>query len=115
MPYDEGLGERIREILRDRAESAGIVEKRMFGGVAFLSRGHMVVGIVSDNLMARVGPAGYAAALARPEVRPMDFTGKPLTGFVFVGPRGLEEDEDLARWIDESLQFAATLPPKKGQ
>ncbi|MEO8277349.1 MAG: TfoX/Sxy family protein [Thermoanaerobaculia bacterium] len=110
MPYDEGLAERIREVLRDRAD---IVEKKMFGGIAFLWRGHMLVGIASDNLMARVGPAGYEGALARPQARPMDFTGRPLAGYVFVGPLGFEADADLVRWVEECLQFVATLPPKK--
>lgn len=109
MPYDEGLAERIREILHERR---GIVEKRMFGGIAFLLHGHMVVGVVSDNLMCRVGPARYEQALTRPHARPMDFTGKPLTGFVFVAPGGFAEDRDLERWIGDCLSFVATLPPK---
>jgi hypothetical protein len=62
--------------------------------------------------MARVGAGGYAAALARPHVRPMDFTGKPLTGYVYVEPEGFESDEALACWVNASLAFVATLPPK---
>jgi hypothetical protein len=112
MPHDEGLACRIREIL---STQPGIAERRMFGGLAFLFRGHLVVGIVSDNLMARVGPVGYEAALARPHARPMDFTGKPLTGFVFVAPPGFAEDDELARWLGSCLQFVRTLPPKPGQ
>ncbi|MBP9146013.1 MAG: TfoX/Sxy family protein [Thermoanaerobaculia bacterium] len=109
MPYDEGLAERIREVLHDRRE---IVEKRMFGGIAFLLQGHMVVGIVSDNLMCRVGPDRYERALTRPFARPMDFTGKPLKGFVFVAPGGFAEDGDLELWIGDCLRFVESLPPK---
>ena len=109
MPYDEGLAARIREVLHDRS---GIVEKRMFGGIAFLLQGHMVVGIVSDNLMCRVGPDAYERALARPFARPMDFTGKPLKGFVFVAPGGFAEDGDLENWIGDCVRFVGSLPPK---
>lgn len=109
MPYDEGLAARIREVLHDRR---GIVEKRMFGGIAFLLQGHMVVGIVSDNLMCRVGPDAYERALARPFARPMDFTGKPLKGFVFVAPGGFAEDGELENWIGDCVCFVGSLPPK---
>ena len=110
MPYDEGLAERIREVLHDRRE---IVEKRMFGGIAFLLQGHMVVGIVSDNLMCRVGPDRYERALTRPFARPMDFTGKPMKGYVYVDPPGIEDDAALDNWITACSAFVATLPPKK--
>lgn len=109
MAYDEGLAERLRELLQDRP---GIGEKKMFGGLCLLSRGHMFVGIVGEALMARVGPAAYEKALTRPHARPMDFTGKPMRGYVFVDPPGFEEDRDLKRWVDESLKFVGTLPDK---
>jgi len=109
MAFDEGLAERIREALADRG---GIAEKKMFGGLAFLSRGYMFVGIVDDVLMARVGPAEYQAALARPHVRVMDFTGKPMKGYVFVDPPGYESDEGLSDWVDRCHGFVRSLPPK---
>ncbi|GJQ55325.1 MAG: RNA methyltransferase [Rhodocyclaceae bacterium] len=109
MAYDEGLAERLRELLQDRP---GITEEKMFGGLCLLSRGHMFVGIVGEALMARVGPAAYEKALTRPHARPMDFTGKPMKGYVFVDPPGFEEDRDLKRWVDESLKFVGTLPDK---
>jgi hypothetical protein len=109
MAFDDGLAQRIREVLGDRG---GISERKMFGGLAFMSRGHMFVGILGDTLMARVGPDGHAGALRRPGARPMDFTGKPMKGYVFVGPEGIEADTELAGWIAECLAFVGSLPPK---
>jgi TfoX/Sxy family transcriptional regulator of competence genes len=108
MPIDEGLAERIREALG----STPITERKMFGGIAFMSRGHMFVGIAKEALMVRVGPAAHAASLERPHARPMDFTGKPMKGYVFVDPPGFEADADLARWVNAGLSFVATLPAK---
>ena len=109
MAYDEGLAERIRDALRGRAE---VSERKMFGGIAFMLGGHMAVGIVGDTLMARVGPLRYADALALPHVRPMDFTGKPMKGYVYVDAAGIEEDAALENWITACSAFVATLPPK---
>ena len=108
MAYDEGLAQRIREILG----GARITEKKMFGGLAFLSGGHMFVGIVGDTLMARIGPERYAEALRQPHVREMDFTGRPMKGYVFVDPPGIERDDDLERWIVASRAFVRSLPDK---
>lgn len=109
MAYDEGLAERIREALADQP---GITERKMFGGLAFMSRGHMFVGIVGESLMARVGPEVYADALSRPHARVMDFTKKPMKGYVYVDPPGIEDDRALAEWVDWSHAFVATLPAK---
>ena len=110
MSFDEGLAERLREVLRpDRS----ISEKKMFGGLAFMSRGYMFVGISGDILMARVGPAYYEQALSRPHVRVMDFTGKPMRGYVFVDPPGFEDDSALSFWVNHCLLFVQSLPPKK--
>ena len=100
MAYDEGLAERIRDALRGRR---GVSERKMFGGVAFMLNGHMTVGIVSETLMARVGPARHADALALPHVRPMDFTGKPMKGYVYVDPPGIEDDAALDNWITDAI------------
>ena len=108
MAYDEGLAQRIREMLG----TARITEKRMFGGLAFLSRGHMFVGIVGGTLMARIGPEPYAEALRKPHVREMDFTGRPMKGYVFVDPPGIERDDDLEHWIVASRAFVRSLPDK---
>jgi TfoX/Sxy family transcriptional regulator of competence genes len=109
VAYDEGLAQRIRELLD---EQPGLGEKKMFGGLAFLVGGNMAVGIVKDELMVRVGPQAHGAALAEPHVRPMDFTKRPLQGFVFVAPAGFEDDADLSRWVARGVRFAALLPRK---
>jgi TfoX/Sxy family transcriptional regulator of competence genes len=110
MAYDEGLAERIREVLQ---EDPGVTEKRMFGGLAFLTGGYMFVGIVQDQLMARVGPAEYEQALGLPHVREMDFTGKPMKGYLYVDPPGFEADADLAAWVRRCQRFVEALPPKE--
>lgn len=84
----------------------------MFGGVAFLLRGHMCCGVVGEDLMLRVGAGAEAKALARPHARPMDFTGRPLKGFVFVAAPGYESDRDLAAWVSRAVRFVRSLPPK---
>jgi len=109
MAFDEGLAERVRDALREQRE---ISERRMFGGLAFMYRGHMFVGILGDTLMARVGPDQYADALRRSGARKMDFTGKPMKGYVFVSPDAIDTDSTLERWIAQCLAFAGSLPPK---
>ncbi len=109
MAYDEGLAERLRELLPEHAD---IAEKMIFGGLCLLSRGHMFVDIVGEALMARVGPDAYEKALRRPHARVMDFTGRPMKGYVFVDAPGHEEERDLKRWVDDSLKFVKTLPEK---
>ena len=110
MAYDEGLAERIRLATVDRP---GVGEKKMFGGLAFMLNDYMFCGVSNDSLMARVGPDNYSASLAKPHVREMDFTGRPMKGYVYVDPQGLEADEDLQSWVDLCAQFVLTLPPKK--
>jgi hypothetical protein len=109
MTFDEGLAERVRELLQPRR---GITERRMFGGLAFMSHGHMFVGVIGSNLMARVGPSAYTSALKKRHVREMDFTGRPMKGYVFVEPEGFASDSDLEHWVSTCLRFVASLPPK---
>lgn len=109
MAFDEGLAERLRQMVEGMP---GITEKRMFGGWALMRHGHMFVGIVDERLMARIGPDAAARALERPAVAAMDFTGKPMKGYVFVHPNGTEADEDLRHWVDLALGFVDALPPK---
>ena len=106
MAYDQGLAERLRALCEQRR---GVTEKAMFGGVAFLLEGKMFVGIVKDELMVRVGKDAHDEALARPHARTMDFTGRPMRGYVFVSPPGFAEDRDLARWFERALAHVATL------
>lgn len=110
MAYDEGLAQRVREML---AERAGISEKRMFGGLAFLLRGNMCVGILKDSLMVRVGSDAYPDLVRQPHAREMDFTGKPMKGFLYVDREGVEADADLSRWIGRGVACASCLPSKQ--
>ena len=109
MAYDEGLAQRIREMLAERTDT---FEMRMFGGIAFLVRGNMAVGVVKDDLMVRVGPEAHAGLVALPHARPMDFTHRPMKGFLYVAPEGVESDADLRRWIEHGLAYASSLPAK---
>lgn len=109
MAHDPDLADRVRDILGPRQ---GITEKKMFGGLAFLLRGNMLLAVSDRGLMARVGPAGFEEALARDHVRPMDFTGRPMKGYVYVDPTGLESEDDLAYWVERCAAFVGSLPPK---
>ncbi len=109
MAYDEGIAERLREIFDDQPD---VIEKKMFGGIAFMHAGNMCCGIVNDVLMARVGPDAYPDALTRPYAREMDFTGKSMKGFVYIDPAGFEEDDQLREWVSLCQAFTASLPAK---
>ena len=87
----------------------------MFGGLAFLVRGYMTVGVGQDELMVRFDKDKYQEYLKLPGAREMDFTGRPMKGFVFVDPAALSEDQDLKTWIQKSLDYVTTLPDKKIQ
>jgi len=109
MAFDEAVAKRVREAL---AGSPSIVEKRMFGGIAFMVRGNMCCGVIADRLMLRVGAGGYEAALSRPHAGPMDFTGRPMKGMVYVEPAGFASPGDLKAWIGKAMAFALSLPAK---
>ena len=110
MPFDQALAERVRAALKG---TRSLKEKRMFGGLAFLVRGHMCCGIVGDDLVVRTGPETYETALARPHARPMDFTGRPLRGLVYVSPAGHRTGRELKGWIQTGIKFVSSLPPKR--
>jgi len=109
MAYDEALAQRIRTTLPG---IPGITEKKMFGGIAFMVDGNMACGVSKDNLMVRISPDATDAALAQPNVRLFDMTGRPMKGWVLVEPAGIEADDDLKRWIAQGVAFAQSLPPK---
>lgn len=109
MAYNESTAHRIRAALADQFE---ISEKKMFGGIAFMLSGHMLCGVNGDELMARVGPEKYQAALGEPFVREMDFTGRPLMGFVYVAPEGFDNDRKLIEWLTLCADFVTSLPPR---
>lgn len=112
MAYDEGLAQRVREALEG---TPGITERKMFGGLAFLLDGKMFVGISGAKLMARVGAERYQDALTLPHVHEMDFTGKPMKGYVYVDPAGLAEDRALKAWVSWCAGFVDRLPLKGGR
>jgi len=107
--YNNNLAERLRATL---AGYSGLEERRMFGGLAFLLRGNMCCGVVGEDVVVRVGPEEYRAALSEPHTRKMDFTGTPLKGFVYVSPKGVASDQNLRYWVGRAVRFAASLPTK---
>ncbi len=109
MAYSEAVSRRIRVEL---GTLPGLTEKKMFGGIAFLIGGNMACGVIGDDLIVRVGAGQYAASLAQPGTRVFDFSGKPMAGWVTVGPAGYAADADLARWLKLAVTFAGALPPK---
>lgn len=106
MAYDEGLAERVRDLV-PKAQ-----EKRMFGGVAWMERGHLVAGIWKDSLIARVAPDETPKALKETGVKPFDVTGKPMKGWVLVDAEAVAEEPELKAWVDRSRRFCKTLPAK---
>lgn len=109
MAYSEEVAGRIRSILDGRDD---VVEKKMFGGIAFMLRGNMCCGVIGDELMARVGPDQHDAALERPHARVMDFTGRPMKGYIYVAPEGFANKKELKKWIAMCERFVGTLPAK---
>jgi TfoX/Sxy family transcriptional regulator of competence genes len=109
MAYDQGLAQRLREML---AEHDDVEEKKMFGGLAMMLNGNMCVGIIGEELMVRVGSDAYQDALSQTHARKMDFTGKPLKGFIYVACEGFESDDDLRAWVDRAVSFVLSLGEK---
>jgi TfoX/Sxy family transcriptional regulator of competence genes len=109
MAYNKKLAARVRAIV---GEDPALTERNMFGGVAFMLNGNMFCGITRDDLMVRVGPDRFEEALASPGARPMDFTGRPMKGMAFIGPEGYERDQELRGWVEQTLDYARSLPPK---
>lgn len=107
MALNESLAARIREAL---ARKKGVEEKKLFGCACFLLGGNVLVGVWKDSLIARVGPGGYGDALLEPHVREFDITGRPMKGWVVVGPEGVEGDDQLTDWIGRATRFVRALP-----
>ena len=102
MAYDENLAGRIREAL---SKQKSVEEKKMMGGLTFMVNGKMCVGILQDDLMARIDPEVYETALQKTGCREMNFTGRQMKGFVFISPDGTNTDKDLGYWVDLALDF----------
>jgi len=110
MAYSEILEERITNLLKS---TKSVVKKKMFGGVAFMLKDKMFCGIVKDDLMVRCLEENFESLLKKPNARQMDFTGRPMKGFLFVDAAGIKTDNKLNKWIDIGIEFALKTPPKK--
>jgi TfoX/Sxy family transcriptional regulator of competence genes len=102
MAYNEKLADRIRERL---ADLANIYEKPMMGGLTFMYNDKMCVGIIKDELMCRIDPAEHDAAVELPGCREMDFTSKPMKGYIMVDETGMKNQADFDRWINLAFAF----------
>ena len=102
MAYDEKLNDRIREAL---AHLPDVEEKHMFGGVCYMVDGKMCVGVIKDDMMCRVGPDAYEAALEKTGCREMDFAARPMKGYVYVGEEGIRTKKELQYWIGLCLEY----------
>lgn len=109
MAYDETLADRVRDVLAGRP---GVREQKMFGGLAFMLDGNMACGILRGELIVRVGKENLDDALAHPDARIFDMTGRPMRSFVYVAAEGLATDEGLEHWAGRGIAYAASLPPK---
>jgi hypothetical protein len=108
MAYDETLAQRVRAIFKKR--HLAFAEKKMMGGLCIIVDDKMCVGIEKERLMARIGPDAYDGALTRPGCRPMDFTGRPMRGFVYIERDGFESDKNLKHWLGLALAYNPTAP-----
>jgi TfoX/Sxy family transcriptional regulator of competence genes len=109
MAFDEELADRVRALISGHGE---LTERRMFGGIGFMVSGNMAVGVIGDDLIVRLDPEEAATALAEPGVREFDFTGRPMKGWVYVGPEATGDEGQLAGWVEAGGGYAASLPPK---
>lgn len=109
MAFDGALAARVREAL---ARRRGVEERKMFGCIAFLVGGRAAAGVWKDSLIVRVGPDGYEDALLEPHVKEFDITGRPMTGWVVVGPGGVADDGQLGGWVRLALEFVKTIPAR---
>jgi TfoX/Sxy family transcriptional regulator of competence genes len=110
MAYDEQLAKRISAVLKPQK---GIIEKKMFGGIAFMLKDKMFCGIIKNDLMVRVLEDKFDALLKKPNAREMDFAGRPMRGFLYISPDGIKTDKQLKNWIDMGLEYVSKSPPKK--
>ena len=110
MAYDAMLATRVREVLQ---RNKRISQKEMFGGACFMVDGKMCCGVIKDKLVVRVVQEEYDKLLRKPHVKPMDFTGKPLRGFVYVLPEGLKRRQSLNAWVEKGLSCVSSLSLKR--
>lgn len=109
MAYDEAIADEIRARIGGHP---GLVEKQMFGGIAFMINGNMAVGVAGEELMIRVGEAAHDEAVAEPGARIFDMGARPMRGWVLVGAEGFADDDAFDAWIDRGVACAEGLPSK---
>jgi hypothetical protein len=109
VAYDEQLADRVRDLVTPYGE---VSERKMFGGIGFMVGGNMAVGVIGDELIVRLDPGEAEKAMAEEGVREFDFTGRPMKGWIFVGPEQTGEDDSLADWVEAGAGYAASLPAK---
>lgn len=109
MAFDDALADRVRDLLAVREQ---VSERRMFGGIAFMVAGNMACGVHGEELIVRLDASEAEKALGEPHTRVFDITGRPMRGWILVGPDALADDAALAGWVDAGADFAASLPPK---
>lgn len=110
--FDEALNDRIRERL---SHFDNVVEKRMFGGSCFMLNDKMCVGVIKNDMMCRIGPHAYQTALTKTGCREMDFTSKPMIGYVYVSEEGLRTPADFDYWIQLCVDFNAEAKSSKSK
>ena len=109
MAFDEQLANTVRKQL---GRKAGLVEKKMFGGLAFLINGNMSVGIHGNDLIVRLAPESTDAALKEPGARVFDLTGRPMKGWLLVSGAGVNDPASLSKWVRRGVEYASSLPKK---
>lgn len=103
MAYNEFLSDRISQFFKEKG--ANFYEKKMFGGMCFMVNDKMCVGVVKDEVMARINPEFYEEALTKKGCSEMNFTGRPMKGYVFLNEDATDFDEDLHKWLQIALDF----------
>jgi len=103
MAFDELLADRIKSVLDEK--NSLFEEKQMMGGLAFMVNNKMCVGVVKNKMMARIDPDIYEDAITKEGCRPMDFTGRPMKGWIFLEPEGIDLDDDLSYWVELALEY----------
>jgi TfoX/Sxy family transcriptional regulator of competence genes len=111
MAYDQALADRVRSVIGRTHQN--VEEKRMFGGLCFMVNDKMCVGVEKERLMVRLDPALTDEVMRRPGVKPMDFTGRVMKGFVFVDAATLAEDEELEYWLNLALDYNKIAKPSR--
>ena len=109
MAFDLGLADRVRSIVERRGS---FMERKMFGGVAFMVNSHMCCGVVKNDLVLRLSTERDAASLRQAHTRPMDFSGKPMKSMIYVDPQGTDSDQSLETWVESALSFVRSLTAK---